>query len=354
MVIIEQSGKLEEKQGKEVNSAEEHYYSGIPMVIGGNLCGMMMNNQEPGVREESSEEMVGRLRQSSKDWVLPAVAVTTTESVDKMEYNGEAEAKIATTLASMSASSTRSPRQFRELIEMLLFCYLEYGGTESTEQFRNLVESFLHPVFEPVIFDPVKVTRSDTAVPVVVDMPKIGGITSVATPKLFSLTRADMPKECGSSNQSGISAGTSALTTPSSTVVVTPGSSIATKNMGQKGDEDVNGSMLCPVCFGVLIEPVTIMCGHSYCKKCLQREVSGSTCRRCRYYVKPRDVGQCKTNVLLGGLVEKWWPNQITATRLRNEGNDLYRDKQVDKAIGKYDQALTLGKFIMTVYLFQI
>ena len=100
----------------------------------------------------------------------------------------------------------------------------------------------------------------------------------------------------------------------------------------------------CPICFGILTEPVTALCGHSYCRKCLQKERPGqSSCRRCRHNFTQVDCTQTKTNVLLGSLIEKWWANDLAAAKCRTEGNSLFEANEGEKALAKYSQALSLG-----------
>uniref|UniRef100_A0A8C2XCG8 RING-type domain-containing protein n=1 Tax=Cyclopterus lumpus TaxID=8103 RepID=A0A8C2XCG8_CYCLU len=60
----------------------------------------------------------------------------------------------------------------------------------------------------------------------------------------------------------------------------------------------------CSVCLDLLREPVTIPCGHSYCRRCVggcwdQQEAEGgqSSCPQCRETFSPRPL--LKRNTLL-------------------------------------------------------
>nr|XP_046164708.1 LON peptidase N-terminal domain and RING finger protein 1-like isoform X3 [Oncorhynchus gorbuscha] len=93
------------------------------------------------------------------------------------------------------------------------------------------------------------------------------------------------------------------------------------------GEEDVFD---CPKCHRFLGEPVTIGCGHSYCKRCLQHQLL-SKCKLCS------EVGgrptELKTNVILFGLLEKWFPEELKRSRAISEIEDLSRRKHFEEAV---------------------
>lgn len=97
----------------------------------------------------------------------------------------------------------------------------------------------------------------------------------------------------------------------------------------------------CRQCQGFLHEPVSLRCGHTCCKQCLERAAPGG-CGPCRRGGGP---GQppLRVNVTLSNLLAKWFPGQVQASRLRHEGNRLYREKQLQGALQKYNEALRLG-----------
>ncbi|XP_071024640.1 LON peptidase N-terminal domain and RING finger protein 1 isoform X2 [Oncorhynchus clarkii lewisi] len=93
------------------------------------------------------------------------------------------------------------------------------------------------------------------------------------------------------------------------------------------GEEDVFD---CSNCHRFLGEPVTIGCGHSYCKRCLQHQLL-SKCKLCS------EVGgmptELKTNVILFGLLEKWFPEELKRSRAISEIEDLSRRKHFEEAV---------------------
>ncbi|XP_046390456.1 LON peptidase N-terminal domain and RING finger protein 3 [Ischnura elegans] len=100
------------------------------------------------------------------------------------------------------------------------------------------------------------------------------------------------------------------------------------------------GCFACPCCEGVLYQPVTAACGHTFCRKCLTAE-SGKPCVRCGHRLNV--AGPLETNVLIKSLVEKWWAPDLKAVQLRDEGNELFGRNQVESALQKYDEAVRLA-----------
>ncbi|XP_019940548.1 LON peptidase N-terminal domain and RING finger protein 3-like [Paralichthys olivaceus] len=97
----------------------------------------------------------------------------------------------------------------------------------------------------------------------------------------------------------------------------------------------------CRICLSFLFEPVTLPCGHSFCKKCLEKE-RPVKCKECRDN-SPADVQSYRVNVVLSSLLAKWLPSLQQAGRLRREGNGLYAEKRMEAALEKYNQAILIA-----------
>ncbi|XP_061901254.1 LON peptidase N-terminal domain and RING finger protein 3-like [Entelurus aequoreus] len=104
------------------------------------------------------------------------------------------------------------------------------------------------------------------------------------------------------------------------------------------GDEDFS----CRICLSSLFEPVTLPCGHSFCKKCLERDKKEIVCKTCRHSSKVA-VHSFRVNVVLCNLLAKWFPGAQQAGRLRREGNCLYAEKKMQAALEKYNQAILIA-----------
>ncbi|KAM9726333.1 uncharacterized protein ACNS7B_017302 [Menidia menidia] len=79
--------------------------------------------------------------------------------------------------------------------------------------------------------------------------------------------------------------------------------------MAQKGVQLDTESISCSICLDVLKDPVTIPCGHSYCKSCIKAHFDGEdqkglhSCPQCRERFIPRPV--LVRNTMLAALVEQ-------------------------------------------------
>uniref|UniRef100_A0A668UVS2 LON peptidase N-terminal domain and ring finger 3 n=1 Tax=Oreochromis aureus TaxID=47969 RepID=A0A668UVS2_OREAU len=100
----------------------------------------------------------------------------------------------------------------------------------------------------------------------------------------------------------------------------------------------------CRICLSFLFEPVTLTCGHCFCKKCLERERKEKerpvVCKECRNVSAVSDSLSLRVNVVLSNLLAKWFPTQYQAGQLRREGNGLYAEKKMEAALEKYNQAI--------------
>lgn len=103
-----------------------------------------------------------------------------------------------------------------------------------------------------------------------------------------------------------------------------------------------HGEFLCSICESVLRQPTTTPCGHTFCKRCLSKD-STRTCKKCGQTLTSNS--SLETNVLIQSLVEKMWSADLLAADLRDEGNDLLERNELDSAIDKFNEALSLGKF---------
>ncbi|XP_054070003.1 LON peptidase N-terminal domain and RING finger protein 3 isoform X4 [Rissa tridactyla] len=100
----------------------------------------------------------------------------------------------------------------------------------------------------------------------------------------------------------------------------------------------------CRKCQGFLFEPVSLPCGHTFCKKCLERDrAAGSRCVLCKEEGGAAAGQLLRVNVILSNLLAKWFPCQVKASQLRHEGNLLYKEKKLQAALQKYNEAVSLA-----------
>jgi hypothetical protein len=81
-------------------------------------------------------------------------------------------------------------------------------------------------------------------------------------------------------------------------------------------EQEIDPNCTCVVCFEVLLDPVTLPCGHTIDQRCLQRMVAagGSVCPTCRKVLPAVDFS---VNVLLRDLMLRDYPEQVTANLTR-------------------------------------
>uniref|UniRef100_UPI0037E9629F LON peptidase N-terminal domain and RING finger protein 3-like isoform X2 n=1 Tax=Semicossyphus pulcher TaxID=241346 RepID=UPI0037E9629F len=103
----------------------------------------------------------------------------------------------------------------------------------------------------------------------------------------------------------------------------------------------------CRICRSFLFEPVTLPCGHCFCKKCLERESKEREqpvmCKEYRDSSRVAGVQRYRVNVVLSNLLAKWFPIPHKAAQLRREGNGLYAEKQMEAALEKYNHAILIA-----------
>lgn len=101
------------------------------------------------------------------------------------------------------------------------------------------------------------------------------------------------------------------------------------------------GKVLCVECRGILIEPVTSSCGHTCCLKCISK-LDKRTLNACH---NADTLLGSKVNVVIQGIVTKYFKNEQEACRKRLLGNSLLKDGKRDEALQTYFEAIKLGRF---------
>lgn len=108
---------------------------------------------------------------------------------------------------------------------------------------------------------------------------------------------------------------------------------------GRPADTCADNMFDCPNCRGFLAEPVTLACGHSYCKRCLHRRLL-CKCKLCDEAVK----GGEKLNITLARLLDKWFPGQTKTTKSLSELEELLSNKCYHEVVTLATNVIQAGK----------
>lgn len=95
-------------------------------------------------------------------------------------------------------------------------------------------------------------------------------------------------------------------------------------------------SFACPVCNDVLVSPVTIACGHTYCRDCVYDQ---SHCYVCGKALQLYG-NKFKQDVLIGRLIEKWWSPLLQARIHNDETETWLRQNALDQALKSVNASL--------------
>lgn len=85
--------------------------------------------------------------------------------------------------------------------------------------------------------------------------------------------------------------------------------------LGDHFIEVIKNEMDCQVCYGLMLDPLTTTCGHTFCRKCVARVLDHSTlCPICRRHLPmPPAVLQYPSNQTLSALLRNLCPDLIAA-----------------------------------------
>ncbi|XP_018415055.1 PREDICTED: LON peptidase N-terminal domain and RING finger protein 1-like [Nanorana parkeri] len=87
----------------------------------------------------------------------------------------------------------------------------------------------------------------------------------------------------------------------------------------------------CPSCQHPLWEPVTVPCGHTFCKRCLQGPTRGK-CHVCKHKLKIRGDQNLRCNTLLSDLLDKCLDPPTKVNRITRDLQDLITQHKYDEA----------------------
>ncbi|CAL8332552.1 unnamed protein product [Lota lota] len=118
----------------------------------------------------------------------------------------------------------------------------------------------------------------------------------------------------------------------------------------EPGSDEDNRMFDCPSCHRFLGEPVTLSCGHSYCKRCLEH----SQLAKCKMCSEPvhwthTPEQQLKVNVILGGLLDKFFPGELKTYKTICEIQELTTRRCFKEAVSLASDVIQSGSEVASV-----
>ncbi|XP_026551959.1 LON peptidase N-terminal domain and RING finger protein 3-like [Pseudonaja textilis] len=108
--------------------------------------------------------------------------------------------------------------------------------------------------------------------------------------------------------------------------------------------------VLCPSCRMILRDPVTVSCGHSFCKRCLG-ETSPPECCLCGEKLGLLGSRKLSSNVLLGNLLEKGLDTAAKVAQLKRDLRELVSHGDFQEALRTLQKGIGLAPDDLTLRL---
>ena len=105
-------------------------------------------------------------------------------------------------------------------------------------------------------------------------------------------------------------------------------------------DEDI---FACSLCKCLLLEPVTLPCGHTFCKICLSEELALTGRRSCFTCEVPVFEDADSINVLIATTIQKWFPSEYERQEKKLNGHRCLMDNDPKLAIHCFNSVLSIG-----------
>ena len=112
------------------------------------------------------------------------------------------------------------------------------------------------------------------------------------------------------------------------------------------GPRRISELFSCSKCKAIWSDPVTMKCGHTYCRQC----TCASYCRKCEKDFVGCHVSRIKSNILLSDLVNRFYPADEDAIKYKNQGNLLIDQEQYHDAIDAYTKAIACCEYLLIWY----
>uniref|UniRef100_A0A3P8ZTV3 LON peptidase N-terminal domain and ring finger 2 n=1 Tax=Esox lucius TaxID=8010 RepID=A0A3P8ZTV3_ESOLU len=114
-------------------------------------------------------------------------------------------------------------------------------------------------------------------------------------------------------------------------------------------DEQSLDLFSCRLCKCLLTDPVTLECGHTFCKRCIEddaiKECEICGCKLIKTYGQIKPIG-FRVNVVLRSLLDKWFCAESKARRCWLEGERMRSERDFINALEKYNKAVEIAPYM--------
>ncbi|KAL1968569.1 hypothetical protein VTN77DRAFT_1779 [Rasamsonia byssochlamydoides] len=116
--------------------------------------------------------------------------------------------------------------------------------------------------------------------------------------------------------------------------------------------EAARNELDCQVCYGLILDPLTSPCGHTFCRKCVARVLDHSNlCPICRRKLSlPPALHSEPVNKILSGLIDSFYPDEIRARREAAKDENVLGD---DKTLPLFVCTLSFPSMPTFLHVFE-
>lgn len=116
--------------------------------------------------------------------------------------------------------------------------------------------------------------------------------------------------------------------------------------------EAARNELDCQVCYGLMLDPLTSPCGHTFCRRCVARVLDHSNlCPICRRKLSmPPALQSEPVNKILSGLIDSFYPDEISARREAAKDETVLDD---DKTLPLFVCALSFPSMPTFLHVFE-
>lgn len=100
--------------------------------------------------------------------------------------------------------------------------------------------------------------------------------------------------------------------------------------------------LCCPICLEVLKQPVTGICGHTFCRQCCRQCINCPVCPSYKFLSLPNQ--NLEQDIFVKRLIERWWSSDSKSIELNDEAIRHLENNSLNDALRYCNKSLNNGK----------